>query len=219
MQRFMMAAALVAMTMAVPAIAQVASLIVTGQIQGGNVVEEAACTGNVISVRLSPASSQNTNVNVFAITQSGPNRFRDAPGRLAPNDNRVISSGGPVFIGAGSSAAVPTGICWRNDIIDSEGSKVMVVIANGPGYTVHPTSGRFNFDIFDTDDCASPASTPGGVVWQENPDCRCATESTHAEVRRLSSSTSEEGFLRNLAENFSDPSYLYCAESPWKGLP
>jgi len=65
MQRLMMmAAALVAMTMAVPAIAQVASLTVTGQIQGGNVVEEAACTGNVISVRLSPASGQNTNVNV-----------------------------------------------------------------------------------------------------------------------------------------------------------
>jgi len=78
---------------------------------------------------------------------------------------------------------------------------------------------RFNFDIFDTDDCALPASTPGGVVWQENPDCRCATESTHAEVRRLSSPTSEEGFLRNLAEYFSDPSYLYCPESPWKGLP
>jgi len=25
--------------------------------------------------------------------------------------------------------------------------------------------------------------------------------------------------LRNLAAHFSDPSYLYCADSPWKGLP
>jgi len=25
--------------------------------------------------------------------------------------------------------------------------------------------------------------------------------------------------LRNLARHFSDPSHLYCPESPWKGLP
>jgi len=83
----------------------------------------------------------------------------------------------------------------------------------------------------------SPADTPGGVVWKENPDCRCATESTHASVRRLGSQSTtitrrdsttetytqpEENWrqtLRNLAKDFSDPSYLYCAESPWKGLP
>jgi len=113
---------------------------------------------------------------------------------------------------------------------------VEVVIANGPGYTVHPERGRIEFTITDNDDCTSPAGTPGGVVWKES-GCRCATASTHASVRRLSERTTvlnageddertvtppEETWqqtLRNLAAHFSDPSYLYCEESPWKGLP
>jgi len=136
---------------------------------------------------------------------------------------------------------------------------VEVVIANGPGYTVHPERGRIEFTITDNDDCTNPAGTPGGVVWKENPDCRCAMQSTHASVRRLGSpkprvhvdlracadgetpgdppvcSTSRRApattrthtqseatwrqTLGNLAAHFSDPSHLYCEDSPYKGLP
>jgi len=137
-------------------------------------------------------------------------------------------------------------------------SEVTVLIANGPGYTVHPTLGKTNFTITEDDNCAAPAGTTGDVVYKES-GCRCATESTHAEVRRLTSpeprvhtrlracadgetpgdppvcstdigapattrtSTQSEAAwqqtLGNVAGQFSDPSYLYCPESPWKGLP
>jgi len=217
---------------AAPAMAQVASLSATGPIAdtGHQTIEELQCdpnTGGTIRVQLTPAPSQPTTVHVFAITQSGPDRFRDAPGRLAPGDNRRISNGGPVVIPANSSAAVPTRICWRNDIIDSGFSEVMVVIANGPGYTVSPTAGRLNFSIFDNDACTAPATTPGGVFWKENPDCRCATKSTNDRVERLTTPEPRDGqsmeawqqIRRNVAQYFHDPSYLYCADSPYKGLP
>ncbi len=206
--------------MATPAQAQVASLSATGLIMtDGTVVEELPCTSGGISVKLDGTQTRDTTVHVFAITQSGLDRFRNAPGRLVPNfDVNNISSGGPVTILARSATAVDTGICWRNDIIDSMVSEVMVVIANGPGYTVSPTEGTVNFTISDNDFCAMPASTPGGVVWKENPDCRCATESTHAEVRSGQSEEAWRQTLKNVARHFSDPSYLYCADSPYKGL-
>jgi len=213
-----------------PAVAQQASLGITGSIANGTVIEEMSCADNVINVQLRQARSQPTTVHVFAITRSGP-------GRLAPDfDVNIISNGGPVIIPQNSIAPVNTGICWRNDIIEGNPSEVEVVIANGPGYTVHPREGRFNFSIFDMDNCSTPADTPGGVVWKENPDCRCSTESLNDEVRRYSrrettvthrgvttTHTQEDQWyhqtLRNLAGQFSDPSYLYCPESPWRGLP
>jgi len=150
-------------------------------------------------------------------------------------------------------------LCWRNDIIDSGSPEVDIVIANGAGYTVHPTKGRHRFVLIEDDDCTNPAAAPGGVVWKQNPGCRCAMQSTNAEVRRhtspeprvhvalracrdgetptdppqcstgffapartQTSTQSEEVWrqhLRNVASHFSDPPHLYCAESPWKGLP
>jgi len=231
------------MVLAMPAMAQVASL--TGPT---TIIEHMDCTGdNEIKVKLNPASSRATSVHVFAITQRGPDIFRSAPAAqmLEGHDNNTrISSGGPVIIPAGSSAPVNTGICWRNDIIDSgSGSVVQIVIANGPGYTVHPTEGRLDINIAEDDDCADPADgmfgepNPRNLVWKENPNCRCATESTHPSVRWLGSQSttitrrdnttetytlSDEVYqqaLSNLASHFSDPSYLYCPESPWKGLP
>lgn len=100
-----------------------------------------------------------------------------------------------------------------------------------------------NINFPESDDCATPAASnfggdpsPRGVVWKES-GCRCATESMHPSVRRLGSQSttitrrdnttetynlSDEVYqqaLSNLASHFSDPSYLYCPESPWKGLP
>jgi len=119
-----LAAALVALA-ATPAMAQEARLTATGMIQTGQVIEEMACTGNEVRVQLDRSQPRDTIVHVFAITQSGPNRFRDAPGRLVPNSETTtnpFSSGGSVRIPAGSTSPVNTGICWRNDIIDSPGS-------------------------------------------------------------------------------------------------
>jgi len=131
---------------------------------------------------------------------------------------------------------VLTALCFKDDTLDTGPSVVEVVIANGPGYTVHPERGRIEFTITDNDDCARPDDTPGGVVYKES-GCRCATESLHPSVRRHGSQTTilnenqnnertytqpEEAYqqtLSNLANHFSDPSYLYCPESPWKGLP
>ncbi len=45
----------------------------------------------------------------------------------------------------------------------------MLVIANGPGYTVSPTEGRAAFTIRDNDICTNPAATPGGVVRSGSP--------------------------------------------------
>jgi len=132
---------------------------------------------------------------VFAITRSGPDRFRTVPqaqleadsARLAQSLNQ-IGNGGSVTIPAGNSSHHQSGICWRNDIIDARDSQVEVVIANGPGYTINPERGRLAFTITEDDSCTNPASTPGGVVWKES-GCRCATQSTHASVRRLSRKT------------------------------
>jgi len=117
---------------AMPTKAQVASL--TGP---DTIFEHMNCTGDKeIKVKLNPASSRDTLVHVFAITQRGPDIFRDAPAAQMheghPN-NVKISGGGAVRIPANTSNPVDTGICWRNDIIDSgNGSQVQIVIANGP---------------------------------------------------------------------------------------
>ncbi len=191
-------------------------------------------------VSLDGTQTQDTTVHVFAITKTGPDLFRNAPGRLVPGheNNDRIKSSARVLIPAGNTNLRRTNICWRNDLIDSNWPEVEIVIANGPGYTVHPTNGRHSFTILGTEDnCSNPGSAPGGVIYKES-GCRCATQSTHPAVRQLfpkqtytlnegednqrTITATDENYqlsLKNLAASFSDPSYLYCAESPYKGLP
>ncbi len=192
-------------------------------------------------------------VRVAAITVSGPDRFAerhggiflnkaDGSGPIAAKNNRLLGFAEMLLPGTG---LFPTDLCWKDDNLDTGDSEVMVVIVNGPGYTVHPTEGRKHFTITDNDDCAKPADTPGGVVYQRRggSSCTCATESQHSSVRRAldrpktittpgmdrTLGTDDDGtadvpppgagFLSRLAGMFHDPSYLYCAESPYRGLP
>ncbi len=43
--------------------------------------------------------------------------------------------------------------CREDDVIDTEAGEVTVVIANGSGYTVHPTRGTADFSITEDDCC------------------------------------------------------------------
>ena len=96
--------------------------------------------------------------------------------------------------------------------------------------------------------CAAASSAPGGKYYMPHPQgglawgvCTCAAESRHSSVRRALDRTiptagpdgrfgtdddgtteapePSTGFLSRLAAQFHDPSYLYCDESPYKGLP
>ena len=116
-------------------------------------------------------------------------------------------------------------------------------IANGPGHTGDPEASRYTFTIRDNDDCRNPAATPGGVVYKiddSGRSCICATESRHPSVRRQLNRTNptpgDDGIwgndddgtetlapaapsvIKQLAAQFHDPGYLYCADSPYKGL-
>ncbi len=140
-------------------------------------------------------------------------------------------------------------LCWRDDTIDSgNGSDVRVQIVNGSGYTVSPTRGHVNITIAENDFCNNPPVdgvvhklNASGGAWGT---CTCAMESQHPSVRRAldpdkrkiptpgpdgrygtdddgttNAPEPSTGFLRSLAAQFHDPSYLYCEESPYKGLP
>ncbi len=178
---------------------------------------------------------------MIAITRSGPNRFdvdrygpkflnkADGTGPIAAKNNGDIGSSGTVSWASGerfNRLARPS-ICWPDDNLDTGDSRVQVVIANGPGYTVDPAKTSWTFTITDNDDCSSLAATPGGVVYkiQDGRTCACATESLDCNVRKLGSRDarqSEETWmdsLRRLGQQFHDPEYLYCDESPWQGLP
>jgi len=176
-------------------------------------------------------------LSMSGMTRSRTGRFgnRGSPIELTPAaKNSQIRASNTVNVGR-NGGWFGTDICFKDDTLDTGPSVVEVVIANGPGYTVHPEWGRIEFTITDNDNCAAPVGTPGGVVYKES-GCRCATESLHPSVRRHGSQTTtitrrdttvtytqpEEAYqqtLSNLASHFSDPSYLYCPESPWKGLP
>ncbi len=168
---------------------------------------------------------------------------------LIHEKNARIAGSGTVSWSAGSSFYMQPqnsqgrAICWGDDNLDTGDTEVELVIANGPGYTVDPGASRHTFTIRDNDDCANPAATPGGVVYKINggSSCICATESQHSSVRRALDRTiptpgddgrygtdddgttdapaPRPGFFKQLAAQFHDPSYLYCAESPYKGLP
>jgi len=249
--------------------AQVAELVFNdGSMIGpqGVVLENGNCfdSTNQIFVKLDPVPTRAPTVHVFAITRGGPDKFRRVPDAQLDNagDNRTsndnIRSSTSVTIAANDADRHTANLCWRNNIIDSGASEVDIMIANGAGYTVHPTKGKHRFTIPEEDVCDQPAMTPGGVVWKES-GCRCAMHSTNAEVRRLTSpeprvhtrlracadgetlgdppvcstdpgvpattrtdTQAEEGWrqnLRSVAAQFSDPFYLYCPSSPWKGLP
>jgi len=263
-------ATLVALTLAPPALAQMPQMEFL-HLTGDGTGEGADCTASNHQINVGPSNTDGAllarpvTVNVVAITTAGPDRFADRHGGrflrradgslIAPKNSQIK---GRATLQISRNQKDPTRLCWADDSLDTGDSQVMVVIANGPGYTVHPERGRLEFTITDNDDCASPAGTPGGVVWKES-GCRCATQSTHDSVRQLASpmprvhvslracadgetpgdppvcstnpqapattrtSTQPESVwrqtLRNLAAHFSDPSYLYCPESPWKGLP
>jgi len=72
--------------MTTPAIAQVAELVfntntMIGAQPQGNVLENSICfdSANRIFVKLDPAPTRDTTVHVFAITQTGPDKFRRVP--------------------------------------------------------------------------------------------------------------------------------------------
>ncbi len=209
----------------------------------------------------SPLPGGRLTFQVAAITTSGPNRFADPHGHTtmqgtAPSKflNKADGMGliaaknasikGFAEMTLTSKGLVPTGLCWGDDNLDTGDSEVMVVIANGPGYTVHPTKGRAIFTIRENDSCANPTAATGGVVHRMlgGRSCICATESRVSDVRRALDrgtistpgddgrfGTDDDGttlgpekparFLSRLAAQFHDPSYLYCADSPYKGLP
>ncbi len=182
---------------------------------------------------------------VFAVVLSGHNRFADRHGGkflkradngelIAPKNARIGSRGRVTWAAGARYNQLPMGkggqgICWSDDNLDTGDTEVMIVIANGPGYTVDPEESRHTFTIRDNDDCANPAATPGGVVYKMDSGgrtCICATESRHSNMlRRLAdqptrqSAATHQAKLRQLGTMFHDPSHLYCAESPWKGLP
>ncbi len=209
----------------------------------------------------SPLPGGRLTFQVAAITASGPNRFADPHGHT-PREGQARSSkflnkaDGTGLIAAKnasikgfaemtltSKGLSPTGLCWGDDNLDTGDTEVMVVIANGPGYTVHPTKGRAIFTIRENDSCANPTAATGGVVHRMNGSstCICATKSRSSEVRRALDRTiptpgpdgrfgtdddgttdapePSAGFLSRLAAQFHDPSYLYCMDSPYKGLP
>jgi len=242
-------ATLVALGMTPPALAQMPQMEFL-YLSGDGTGEGVDCTASNHQISVGPVGNKDgallarpVTVNVVAITTAGPDRFADRHGGrfLRTADGSLIAPKNASIKGSATLQITrnwnyQTGLCWADDSLDTGDSQVMVVIANGPGYTVHPERGRIEFTITDNDDCASPGTATGGVVWKES-GCRCATQSTHDSVRRLSRRTTvlnageddertvtppEETWrqtLRNLAAHFSDPSYLYCADSPWKGLP
>ncbi len=209
----------------------------------------------------SPLPGGRLEFRVAAITTAGPNRFADPHGHtpregqarpskfltkadgtglIADKNDRIKGFAEMTLTSKGLSA---TGLCWGDDNLDTGDSTVMVVIANGPGYTVHPTKGRAVFTIRENDSCRNPTAATGGVVHRMNGSstCICATESRHSSVRRALNRTMptpgddgrygteddgttdapppSAGFLSSLAGMFHDPSHLYCADSPYKGLP
>ena len=97
------------------------------------------------------------------------------------------------------------------------------------------------------ENCASAAGAPGGKYYMPHPQgglkwgvCTCAAKSLHPSVRRALDrtvptpgddgryGTDDDGtapapepsteFLSNLGRQYHDPSYLYCEESPYKGI-
>ena len=140
-------------------------------------------------------------------------------------------------------------ICWGDDKIESTRSVVRIMLMRGPGYTIDPDKRWVEYSVFDIDNCSDPGREPNneGIVYRFNASggawgtCTCATESRHSSVRRALDRTiptpgpdgrygtdddgtteapePSTGFLSRLAAQFHDPSYLYCDESPYKGLP
>ena len=200
----------------------------------------------------SPLPGGRLEFRVAAITTSGHNRFEDRHGgkflEKADGSGLIAAKNGRITGFAEMTLTrktlTSTGLCWGDDNLDTGDSTVMVVIANGPGYTVHPTKGRATFTIRDNDSCRNPTAATGGVVHRMNGSstCICATESRVSDVRRALEDrtiptpgddgrygTDDDGttdaplpgagFLSRLAAQFHDPSHLYCADSPYKGLP
>ncbi len=140
-------------------------------------------------------------------------------------------------------------ICIGNDKIQQIPSTIRVLLLPGAGYRVDPQRRSIDVNVVDLDSCATPDDWPKneGVVYQFNGSngawgtCTCAAQSQHPSVRRALDRTiptpgpdgrygtdddgttdapePSAGFLGLLAAGFHDPSYLYCPESPWKGLP
>ncbi len=251
-------AAVLSAILALPAATALAQTlpVVELLVSGTSVAENYDCItpGAVqINAGVRTGLSGSLTVRVAAITVSGPDRFSerhggkflnkaDGTGPIAAKNANIK---GFAEMTLTTNGLRPTGLCWKDDNLDTGDSEVMIVIVNGPGYTVHPTEGRAYLTITDNDDCANPAGTPGGVVYQRRggSSCTCATESQHSSVRRAldrpktittpgmdrTLGTDDDGtadvpppgagFLSRLAGMFHDPSYLYCAESPYRGLP
>ncbi len=140
-------------------------------------------------------------------------------------------------------------ICWGDDKIESDGSVVRIMLMRGAGYTIDPNKPWVEYSVFDQDTCSEPGGRTEneGVVYRFNSSggawgtCTCTAESRSPEVRRALDRTiptpgpdgrfgtdddgttdapaPSAGFLSRLAAQFHDPSYLYCDESPYKGLP
>ncbi len=154
-----------------------------------------------------------------------------------------------VSAGTWTTVAAGGRICHGNDRVEQIPSVIRVLLMPGAGYRVDPNRRWIDITVIDMDNCAMPddRTENGGVVYQFNESggawgtCTCATESQHPSVRRALDrtiptpgddgryGTDDDGttdappastaLLRSLAGNFHDPSYLYCEESPYKGLP
>ncbi len=140
------------------------------------------------------------------------------------------------------------GICIGDNRIKEDLSEIHVVLMRAPngGYEVG-TQRSIDISVLDRDTCgdATAIDRNGGAIYRveaNGQSCTCATESRVSDVRRALEErtyptpgdderygTDDDGtaeaspasmdFLKSLARNFHDPSYLYCNESPYKGLP
>ncbi len=179
----------------------------------------------------------NVTVHLMAIPVSGPNRLHDlgVPAYVATGSAEIRTQSRFTHSLSTTATRVPSGntICIGNNKIQQDVSVIRVLLMRGSGYTVDPENRSIDVRVYDLDTCASPDDLPenGGVVYKFNGSggawgtCRCREESAHPEVRRLATYDSRQSRaawqagLKLLGQKFHDPEYLYCDESPWKGLP
>ena len=212
------AAALVAMVISAPVVAQVGPTV---QIIGGpqnrcangcNEDDQAACLATNLGLSAGVGYEGNMtsptalDVRVLARTRSGHDRFRDygVPVWINGDDDRTIRSLTTVTIPANSremravqTHGSPGPLCWKDDYLVTGDSEVEVFIVGGSGYWVNPASNSVRFTIKENDDCTMPGNDLLYKPINGNNTCLCATEAK--------------------AKEYDLKPHKMCPDSPWRG--